>query len=281
VIGDASPVERSVDLDVEAQRMLDRLAPEVLVGVARIGDGVPDAERVERPAGVDVGLAEIGLAIGILCWARPAGASKPTSPTTSAAIVTGRRSRRIGTLLLVVGAIAPEAVRLNPSSVAVRPNTVAARRSLLVMVVLLIVRTLYQLVAVKISRPGHDAVGDALLRQLVLLHPVSQPVPRDPPAARRPRDVPAGGAKRAEQSLALQRGQAPEQHVGALRRGLVRRRRRARKPEHLLRDLRLLGQKRRPFDDVAELPDVAWPAVLEERLTGAGCQRLRRKPVVE
>ena len=42
VVGDARPVERRVDLDVVAQRMLDRLALEVLVGVAGIGDAVPD-----------------------------------------------------------------------------------------------------------------------------------------------------------------------------------------------------------------------------------------------
>ena len=44
VIGDARPVERRVDLDVVTQRMLDRLALEILVGVAGVGDAVPDGQ---------------------------------------------------------------------------------------------------------------------------------------------------------------------------------------------------------------------------------------------
>ena len=69
VIGDARPVERRVDLDVVAERMLDRLALEVLVGVGRGGMDVADGERVERPARVDVGFAEVGVAlrIGLRC----------------------------------------------------------------------------------------------------------------------------------------------------------------------------------------------------------------------
>ena len=65
VVGDARPVERRVDLDVVAQRMLDRLALEVLVGVGRSGREVADGQRVERPARVHVRLAEVGVAVGI------------------------------------------------------------------------------------------------------------------------------------------------------------------------------------------------------------------------
>ncbi len=66
VVGDARPIERRVDLDLVAQRVLDGLALEVLVGVARIGEAVPDEPGIERPARVDVRLAEIGLAVGVL-----------------------------------------------------------------------------------------------------------------------------------------------------------------------------------------------------------------------
>src|SRR5436309_4563201 len=71
--GDARPVERRVDLDVETQRMLDRLALEVLVRVAGIGEEVSDRKRVERPARVDVGLAEVGVAVGVRREGRQTG----------------------------------------------------------------------------------------------------------------------------------------------------------------------------------------------------------------
>ena len=82
MVGDARPIERRIDLDVVAQRMLDRLALEVLVGVAGSGEEVPDGERVERPARVDVGLAEVGVAIGVrllraqLAWRGETGRQK-------------------------------------------------------------------------------------------------------------------------------------------------------------------------------------------------------------
>ena len=65
VVGDARPVERRVDLHVVAERMLDRLALEVLVRVAGSGEDVPERERVERPARVHVRLAEVGVALGV------------------------------------------------------------------------------------------------------------------------------------------------------------------------------------------------------------------------
>ncbi len=63
VVGDARPVERRVDLHLVAEGMLDRLALEVLVRVAGRGEDVPDGERVERPARVDVRFAEVGVAL--------------------------------------------------------------------------------------------------------------------------------------------------------------------------------------------------------------------------
>ena len=62
VIGDAGEIERRIDLDVVAERMLDRLALEILVGIAGIGHPIAEQPGIERPAGVNVGLAEIRVA---------------------------------------------------------------------------------------------------------------------------------------------------------------------------------------------------------------------------
>jgi hypothetical protein len=66
MVGDTRPVERRLDLDLEARRVLDGLALEILVGLAGIGDAVAEEPGIQRPAGVDVGLTEVGLAVGIL-----------------------------------------------------------------------------------------------------------------------------------------------------------------------------------------------------------------------
>src|SRR5262245_65562083 len=68
--------------------MLDRLALEVLVRVAGIGDAVPEEPRVERPTRVDVGFAEVGVAERVLllgqcrCRSEPkqAGGEQRTTP---------------------------------------------------------------------------------------------------------------------------------------------------------------------------------------------------------
>ena len=65
VVRDARAVERRVDLDVVPERMLDRLALEVLVRIARSRSGCSRWQRVERPARVDVRLAEVGVAVRI------------------------------------------------------------------------------------------------------------------------------------------------------------------------------------------------------------------------
>ena len=65
VVGDARPVERRDDLDLVPCRVLDGFALEVLVGVSGIGDAVPEQPGVERPARVDVGLAEVGVALRV------------------------------------------------------------------------------------------------------------------------------------------------------------------------------------------------------------------------
>src|SRR5580765_8214509 len=58
-------VERRVDLDVVAQRMLDGLALRVLVRIARPGYAVAEYPRVHRPARVDMRFAEVRVPIGI------------------------------------------------------------------------------------------------------------------------------------------------------------------------------------------------------------------------
>jgi hypothetical protein len=63
VIGDAGKIERRLDLDVVAERMLDRLALEIFVGIAGIGDPIAHHPGVERPAGVNMRLAEIRVAL--------------------------------------------------------------------------------------------------------------------------------------------------------------------------------------------------------------------------
>ena len=65
VVGHAHEVERGVDLDVEAHRVLDGLALRVLVGVGRAGDAVAHHPGIDRPAGVKVRLAEVGVALRV------------------------------------------------------------------------------------------------------------------------------------------------------------------------------------------------------------------------
>jgi hypothetical protein len=65
MVGDAGEIERRVDLDVVAARRLDRLALEILVGVARTGESGAGDPGVERVAGVNVCLAEIRVAKGV------------------------------------------------------------------------------------------------------------------------------------------------------------------------------------------------------------------------
>jgi hypothetical protein len=62
VVGNARKVQRSIDLDVVAERVLDALALEILVGITWVGDTIAEGPGVKRITGVDVGFAEISFA---------------------------------------------------------------------------------------------------------------------------------------------------------------------------------------------------------------------------
>ena len=75
MIGDRQEVERpALELHLEAGRVLDRLALGVPVGVVGRRAHVED-EGVERVAGVDVEVAEVGLARGGAGWAAAGAAA--------------------------------------------------------------------------------------------------------------------------------------------------------------------------------------------------------------
>ena len=65
VVGDTHKVQRCINLDVVTEGVLDGLAPGVLVGVGRPGEFVTEQPGVRRPTGVQVGLAEVGIALGV------------------------------------------------------------------------------------------------------------------------------------------------------------------------------------------------------------------------
>ena len=65
VVGHPHEIQRRLDLDVVAERMLDYLALRILEGLIGPGDAVAHDPCVHRPTGVDVGLAEVGVALGI------------------------------------------------------------------------------------------------------------------------------------------------------------------------------------------------------------------------
>jgi hypothetical protein len=62
MVRDTCKIERSNNLNVVAERMLDWLALEIFIGIARTCDPVAEGPGVKRPAGVNVRLAEIGIA---------------------------------------------------------------------------------------------------------------------------------------------------------------------------------------------------------------------------
>ena len=65
VIGHRLEVERALELHCVATRVLDRLAECVLIRFFRPGDGVAEHVGVERPACMDMGLAEIDVPLGV------------------------------------------------------------------------------------------------------------------------------------------------------------------------------------------------------------------------
>jgi hypothetical protein len=77
MVGDAGEIERRVDLDVVAGWRFDRLALEIFVGVARSTVPVAKGPGVERIAGVNVRLAEIGFPVRVaLCPGGGTGADQ-------------------------------------------------------------------------------------------------------------------------------------------------------------------------------------------------------------
>ena len=72
VIGDGVEIEWAIELDPVAGGMFDRLSARVAVGVVGRSAGAEN-ERVEGVAGVDVQIAEVGIALpacGASCGAR-------------------------------------------------------------------------------------------------------------------------------------------------------------------------------------------------------------------
>src|SRR5262249_38286641 len=65
MICDTCPVERSIYFDVVAEGVLDRLALEVFVGVSRTGDAIPTQPSIQRPTGMNMRFAEVGVALGV------------------------------------------------------------------------------------------------------------------------------------------------------------------------------------------------------------------------
>ena len=65
MVGDAGKIEWGVDFDVVTERMFDRFALEIFVGIIGTGNSVAEGLGIKRPAGVNVGFAEIGVAKGI------------------------------------------------------------------------------------------------------------------------------------------------------------------------------------------------------------------------
>jgi hypothetical protein len=66
MIGHTHEVHRGLDLDVIAHWVLDSLALRVLQCIVRARKSVAHEPGIHGPTGVDVFLAEVGIAIGIL-----------------------------------------------------------------------------------------------------------------------------------------------------------------------------------------------------------------------
>ena len=70
MVGHTHEVHGGLDLDVVSQRVLDGFALCVMEGISRAGEAVAHEPGIHRPAGVDVFLAEVCVAIRILLEAR-------------------------------------------------------------------------------------------------------------------------------------------------------------------------------------------------------------------
>ena len=75
VVSHSHEVHWGLNLDVVAERMLDGLPLRVFESIVRAGDPVPHHPCIQRPTRVNVLLAKVGVAVGILLDTLGRGAS--------------------------------------------------------------------------------------------------------------------------------------------------------------------------------------------------------------
>ena len=78
MISNTRPVKRSVYLYFITKGVLNRLAFEVFVGISGTCESIPTQPSIQRPASVDVGFAEVGIALWVRLGATLNGSSRST-----------------------------------------------------------------------------------------------------------------------------------------------------------------------------------------------------------